>query len=172
MSAFYQIRSDVRRVQTRVKRASSPTRHKFTQNLMGGRVRLVRNRSINVSRELVMEHLDELREKADAGILSVCLPDGRPVDLHDPDFAPVGPERVAPPLPNPPLDSVANDTPAGIDMPPQMDGMTASDAEGDAIADELAREILEETGGGVELNADESKSESAPTRSAKRRDRR
>lgn len=61
-----------------------------------------------------MRDLEDLKKKAKMGVLEVRTSDGRLVDLSTMTAAPA--PAVAP-LPNPPLDSAANDIPAGQATP-------------------------------------------------------
>jgi len=124
------VRSQVRRVATRTTRARSPSRHRFKQFLFGDpSYRLVRNGERQVTSVKVLANLNELIDKETAGLLSVHFIDGRRLNL---EFLKGGLVEVeAPglpaPLPNPPLDSAANDAPAGIPMTTFIDGTFPGD---------------------------------------------
>ncbi len=146
--------SQVRRVGTRTARATAPTKHRFKQYLFGDPShRLVRNRRIVLNTGKVLDNIDELITKEQQGILSVHHADGRRVDLQalkdmraDDVF---GAPRLASPPPNFPLDSIANDTPAGIPYQTFIDGTFDGDVSADrALASmraDKASELGEET---------------------------
>lgn len=147
----YRVVSMVRRVQTRTQRATSPGRHRFKQYLFQGTDsatrRLVRSRPIDISSADLEKNLEELRTKWRAGIIEVRTMDGRTLNLDD--FS-VGPERLAAPLPHPPLDSVNNDTPTGYSIPHYAGGVGQNDPAADrsaaALAEQKAKEAESATG--------------------------
>jgi hypothetical protein len=140
------IHSGVRKRHTRLKRMLAPTHAALVQHIGGFIVR--RNRPVRISADRVLPILDELQKAEREGRLELRTGDGRLVDLErlagslakgqvpidtDDDFetketATVNvdevaePPRVSPPLPQPPLDSAANDKPAGQHMPPYYEG--------------------------------------------------
>jgi hypothetical protein len=101
------IRNSVRSRSNRTLRAKQPMRAPLRQQLAGGKYRVLRGRPITLTEREVMEILPELVAKVDAGALEICMLDGRPIDVRTGEPL-VGP-RVSPPLPNPPMDSIAND---------------------------------------------------------------
>lgn len=128
---FLLVHSRVRRVDTRTVRARQPTRHRFKQYLFSDpSKRLTRKRPVGVSLEEVKQNLDDLLAKEAVGILSVHTSDGRRVNLQalkDSMAALLSPPRQGVPLPKPPLDSVARDTPAGEQIPTYVDGSFLGD---------------------------------------------
>lgn len=122
MSVKYAVHSTVRGRHNRTLRAQSPVHHTLTQHLAGGDYRLVRGRPVQLTEEKFQLLLPELREKAAAGILEVKTLDGRLVDLTTLETSTL-PAPV--PAPHPPLDSIANDKPAGNPMPQFPGGDTA-----------------------------------------------
>jgi len=137
------VRSQVRAVGNRTQRARNPTRHRFKQYLFADpSKRLVRKRPLRVSAELVRANLDELIEKERVGILSVHAPNGARIDLAALKAGRVVMSAVAPtpPMPNPPLDSAANDTPAGEAMPQYLDGTFVNDPAADDAVDAMKAE--------------------------------
>lgn len=133
---MYAIVSRVRSIQTRTQRAISPTRHRFTQYILGGTQRLIRRRSVQVPESRLLEHLDELKEKTRLGILEVQTLDGRTVNL---DTFEATPPHVPAPEPHPPLDSAANDEPAGIPLPTMPGGSWQGDPAAARAAMEAAQ---------------------------------
>lgn len=135
------IHSQVRRQATRLQRMRSPTRHRFTQRVLSDQRRLVRGRPLKITREQLLANLDELQEKNRLGILEVKTMDGRAVDLTSLEAAK---PKVAPPLPHPPLDSVANDKPSGYIAPQYIEGASQMDPAAKRTAERLAAEKKEE----------------------------
>lgn len=78
MSKTYYVVSAVRSVHTRLARAQAPERHRFKQFILGGTVRLVRNRPVPITEEMLEKHSEELRQKNVSGALIVRVgsPDG------------------------------------------------------------------------------------------------
>lgn len=142
---FYQVVSTVRKPTTRMLRAASPVHHRLKQYLFNGSKtptrRLVRNRAVVITEAELKLNLKELQDKCKAGILEVRTMSGRLVNLKDMSVAP---EKPVPPLPHPPLDSVANDVPAGVHEPMFMGGATIIDPAADQVAAELAERKREE----------------------------
>lgn len=146
------VRSQVRRVGTRTARATSSTRHRFKQYLFNDQShRLVRNGARTVLASKVLTHIDDLIKKEVAGMLTVHMLDGRKVNLQamragvlDIEAAP-----LPAPQPNPPLDSIANDTPSGNPMPQFIEGSfpgdpTAEDTLKRMLADKRSEQGVEE----------------------------
>lgn len=125
MATLYTIHSVVRGRGNRALRASMPVHHRFAQYIGKDQKRLIRSRPLVITEEMLMRDLQELKEKAKMGILEVKTGDGRVLDLET--MQPTGPVAVSPPLPNPPLDSAANDKPAGQNMPMFPGGLTQAD---------------------------------------------
>lgn len=141
------VRSQVRAPGNRTLRARQPTRHRFKQYLFADpSKRLVRKRPLRVSASAVRANLDELIEKEAAGILSVHAPNGARINLAALKAGQVVMAQLPPPapLPNKPLDSAANDTPAGEAMPQFLGGTFAGDPIAAQTAATLASEKQEE----------------------------
>lgn len=137
------VRSQVRAQSNRTQRARHPTRHRFKQYLFADpSKRLVRKRPLRVSAELVRANIDELIEKERIGILSVHAPNGARIDLAALKAGRVVMAAVAPTpaLPNPPLDSAANDTPAGENMQQYLGGTFVNDPAADAVLEDMTAE--------------------------------
>jgi hypothetical protein len=112
---FYQIRSAVRTLDTRVQRVTSPARHRFSYMLGGGLVRLTRKRPSTVSADVLQKLLPELKDKEQQGILVVTNAAGERLDLNS--LKVVSKPAPASPLPNIQPDSIANDKNEGIGKP-------------------------------------------------------
>jgi len=112
--AKYAIHSTVRGRHNRTLRAQAPAHHRLKQYVGQNQTRLVRSRPLTISEEELLRDLEELKKKSLMGILEVRTLDGRKMDLET--LAPL-PAAPSSPLPNPPLDSAAKDTPAGQPMP-------------------------------------------------------
>lgn len=137
------VKSQVRAQGDRTQRARHPTRHRFKQYLFADpSKRLVRKRPLRVSAELVRANLDELIAKEKVGILSVHAPNGQRIDLVALKAGRVVMAALpaTPPLPNPPLDSAANDTPAGENMQQYLGGTFVNDPAADEVVDEMTAE--------------------------------
>lgn len=130
LPAVLHVRSQVRRQATRTQRATAPTRHRFKQYLFGDPShRLIRNRNLSVQTSRALAGIDELIEKERLGLLTVHLPNGARVDLialKAAELKVYGLPLPAP-QPNPPLDSIANDDPAGNPMPQYIEGSFPGD---------------------------------------------
>lgn len=109
---LYHLMNTCRSVQTRVVRANNPT-HSGLKQFIGGTHRLIRQRPLVFSEELLLQHLDEIRKKHAIGMLEVRTPDGRLVDLETLE---PGPSEPTPLKPAPLQDSIANDEPWGERM--------------------------------------------------------
>lgn len=137
------VKSQVRAQDNRSQRAQHPTRHRFKQYLFADpSKRLVRKRPLRVAASDVRANLDELIEKERIGILSVHAPNGARIDLAALKAGRVVMSAVplAPPLPNPPLDSAANDTPAGENMQQYLGGTFINDPAADDVIEEMTAE--------------------------------
>lgn len=137
------VRSQVRAPGNRTLRARQPTRHRFKQYLFGNpALRLVRKRATRVRADDVRANLDELISKEAAGILSVHAPNGQRVNLQALKAGQVelGAIPAPAPLVNKPLDSAANDIPAGENMPQYVGGTFA----GDPIAADVGARLAAE----------------------------
>lgn len=114
MPTMYTIHSTVRGRHNRTQRAMSPTHLRFQQRIGAEQSRLLRGRPLHITEDKLLRDLEELKTKQRQGILEVRTADGRRFDLETLRPAPL----AAPtPLPNPPLDSAANDKPAGQPIP-------------------------------------------------------
>lgn len=134
------VRSQVRRQATRMQRARSATRHRFKQYIGGDpSLRLVRNRQITLPTERVLTLIDELITRQRDGMISVHMIDGRPVDLLElkAGVLSVGRVPLPAPQPNPPLDSIANDDPAGNPYPQYIEGSYPGDPEADKVLNRM-----------------------------------
>lgn len=109
---FYAIHSLVRRQKTKLTRTTAPKRHRFMLHIGGGdiKVRRGKHRPTVIREGLFMRHLRDIKEKADAGMIEVRTPTGQLVDLDTFEVAPLPPPK---PTPDPPVDTAADDKPAG-----------------------------------------------------------
>lgn len=80
MSLF--ICNTVRRQHTRRKRMATGFRHRFKQIICNGKIRLVRNRPVPLSEELLEKHLEELRGLQEAGVIEIRI-DGHNGPVYD-----------------------------------------------------------------------------------------
>lgn len=71
MSKTFWVKSTVRSVHTRLIRAQAPERARFKQYILGGSLRLIRNRPISISADLLKAHSKELEQKWKSGLLEV-----------------------------------------------------------------------------------------------------
>lgn len=78
MSKVFWVSSTVRSVHTRLTRALAPERARFKQYILGGSLRLVRNRPLVISEEQLKHFNKELEAKYKAGLIVVRedSPDG------------------------------------------------------------------------------------------------
>jgi hypothetical protein len=137
------IQSQVRRQATRTTRARSPSRHRFKQFLFGDpSYRLVRNGQRQVPATKVLAHVNELIEQEAMGLLSVHFIDGRRLNLEllKGGLLEVEGAPLPAPLPNPPLDSAANDSASGIPMTTFIDGSFP----GDPVAENTLQQMLKD----------------------------
>lgn len=137
------VRSQVRSLATRMLRARAPQKHRFKQYLFGNpSLRLVRKRAVRVTAAQVRAGLDELIAKEAAGLLSVHAPNGQRVDLRALKAGRVELAALPAPAPlvNKPLDSAANDPPAGEPMPKYLGGTF----HGDPVAGDVAARMAAE----------------------------
>lgn len=141
------VRSAVRATNNRTLRARQPTRHRFKQYLFADpSKRLVRKRPLKVPASDVRKNLDELIAKEAAGILSVHAPNGQRVDLKALKAGRVSlaPAPLPAPLPNKPLDSAANDVPAGENVQRYLGGTFTGDPIAQQVAADMAHQKQEE----------------------------
>lgn len=122
---LYKIHSLVRDVSTRLHRATSPTRHRFTMLLGGGLIRVTRKRPATVTKATVLRLQPELIAKEERGMLMLTDMVGRRVDITSLEVTGILPPEPA--APHPPLDTAATDNPYPIGEPKPMfrDGLTA-----------------------------------------------
>lgn len=119
-SEVYYVHNVTRGRHNRTLRAGAPKHHGLKQYLGGGTYRSTRGRPIVLTREGVGRHIEELRQKIDAGIFELRTGDGRIVDIRTGNVAPRG---ASPALPRPVLDSIANDKQnVGQQMPQYVGG--------------------------------------------------
>ncbi len=142
----FQIHSLVRSVETRHHRMLSPERHRFSMLLGAGLLRVIRKRPTTVTRGMIERLLPELMEKEKRGMLMVTTLQGQRVDLSTMQ-AVAGPPAT-PPMPEPPLDSAANDETfeAGVGeaMPQTLGGLPqTADVGLPAVVAERAEEVAE-----------------------------
>ena len=109
----YLVHNGSRHVGNRTLRALQPEHGGHKQYVCGNSFRLLRGRAVALTEPQLQEHLVELREKAARGLVYLTAADGSPVDI---DTLEVRAPVPASPLPNPPLDSAANDKNAGHKM--------------------------------------------------------
>lgn len=114
----------------RTLRAQQPKHHGLKQYLAGGKYRVIRGRPIVLTEEEVGRYYEEICLKVQAGIFELRTQDGRVVDVTT--GRPVHQQNATVPLPNPPLDSIANDKQnVGERMPQFIGGSTEMDETGD-----------------------------------------
>jgi hypothetical protein len=119
-----------RDVRTRVVRANNPT-HGGMRQFIGGTHRLIRGRPLIVSEDVMLRHIEEIKQKNSMGMLEVKTPDGRLVDLQTLEPAPAA---AIPPKPAPLQDSIANDDTWGMKMENVPAGIPQQDAEDTGFA--------------------------------------
>jgi hypothetical protein len=112
----------------RALRAASPE-HGGHKQYIGGEHRLVRGRPLVMSEAQIKKHLPELAAKKAQGLIDVKTPDGLSIDLRTGRVA--QPSTPSLPLPNPPLDSVQRDKPAGNYRPQIQGGLPETMGTGD-----------------------------------------
>lgn len=106
-SEVFRIHSMVRKVQTKNQRMKAATHHRFVQRFGGGAITVRRARPATVTRPLLERYMKEIQQAVEEGKVIVKTLTGGVVDLKT--FTVTEPSTVAKPLPNPPLDSAAND---------------------------------------------------------------
>jgi hypothetical protein len=135
------VHSLVRRRQTRMKRWTSPTRHRFTQRVLPEQRRLVRGRPLDISRQQLLDNLDDFQKKNELGFLEIRTKDGRLVNLVSLEMSKPKPP---PPKPHPPMDSVERDAPSGLPLPQYIGGRSVADPVAGRAAAKLVEEKKEE----------------------------
>lgn len=137
-----EVRSQVRKIGSRITRRQQPVRHRFKQYLFSDPTkRLLRTRGVRVTAEELVRNYEELLVKESCGILAVHTLDGRRLDLASLKdgilrMAGKASENTAP---QPPLDTIAADVPAGIPLSQFIDGTF----DGDPAAERVLAEIAE-----------------------------
>jgi hypothetical protein len=130
LAPVFFVHSATRSVNTRTTRAKAAGHPRLIQFLWGdASKRVVRGRPVRLTAKEVFDHIDELIAKEAAGSIVVLTADRRCLDLQAVkrgEFAAAEPGATAP-RPNPPLDSAANDKPAGELMPQYMGGTFSGD---------------------------------------------
>jgi len=107
----YFIHNTSRSRHNRTQRYAAASHRGMKQHLGGGEHRIVRARALALSEAQFMKHLEEIKGRVKAGLLEVRLADGSKLDVETLE---VTPNLPSPPLPNFPLDSIANDKNKGI----------------------------------------------------------
>lgn len=149
-SPMYAIHSMARSRFNRVERAQLPQRARMKQYVGDQQFRLVRNRPVIMSEEMVLANLEELKEKTAGHLIKVATLDGRDVDLSTMQAAPKPATEKKPEFP---LDSMANDKPWGIPMEPfggdldpnAMPHHVLPNGETPALLEEAEEPVQEET---------------------------
>lgn len=121
MATMYGVYNTVRGRQNRSQRAAAPIHHRLKQVVGVEQSRVVRGRPLIITEDRLLRDIDELKMKSRLGVLEVRTLDGRKFDLETLTAVSAGPSA---PLPNPPLDSISNDLPAGIPMATLPGGKT------------------------------------------------
>jgi len=111
----FAVHSMVRSRFNRTQRAQAPQHARFKQHVGSEQRRLLRNRPMLITEEVLKRDRDELLEMQKTGILEVRTLDGRLLDLETLQIGPAAPAEN--PRSSPVLDSVANDIPTGIPFP-------------------------------------------------------
>lgn len=143
----YQIHNMVRRVETRLQRATAARRHPLKLLIGGGILRIPRGRYQTVAERMVRQLLPELRQMEAQGMLKVTTATGQRVELQN--LKPVEELTAASPLPKTPLDSAKNDKTyehgVGQSMPTVEGGKASSqDVKRPEILDDEVPEGFEE----------------------------
>lgn len=142
---LYAIHSMARGRANRTARAAAPTHRGMVLWVGKQQSRIVRGRPLLWTKDQVLLNLDELKKLVSESKIEVKTTDGRRVDLNTLESSPTLPSA---PLPHPPLDSAANDSPHVGEHMPQMKGgipeMLASEAA--EVEAEAASESAEELG--------------------------
>lgn len=112
----YLVHSAVRKLSTRLKRVTAPTRHKFVQRLAGGTIIVRRVRPARITEEVLNKNLEELKQAVDEGRIEVRTMTGQVVDLNTLKASPLPATK---PLPDP---VKAEKPPPSINMPLYPEG--------------------------------------------------
>lgn len=138
------VESRVRSLHTRQQRHSQPGRVRHKQYLFTGSphmVRLVRGRPLKLRWEVLLEHIEEVKQKAALGVLCVRLLNRALLDL---DTLEVVSAPVPAPRPEFPIDSVARDTNQGVAYLQSPGGTAAGDPAARRTAERMAQLKAEE----------------------------
>lgn len=159
----YYVHSGVRKRHTRLKRMQAAQHPALVQHIGGLIVR--RSRPVRISETKLAEILPQLHAAHADGRLELRTADGRLVDLKT--LAPLSPPETSKPLPNPPLDSAANDKPAGAPMPAYYEGQGQDAAvTTPAIVAETVDDLTGSDEDGTQPDGDAAASDSVDTASA------
>lgn len=142
---LYYIHNTVRSRHNRTIRAQSPVHGGMRQHI-GGTYRLVRGRPLAFTADQMGTHREELMTKERLGLIEVRLADGRRVDLQTGEPMPLGAVPPVNSTPNFPLDSAANDKPAGEAMPQFPGDVPITDEDPNKVPDllkEAPSDVLE-----------------------------
>jgi hypothetical protein len=159
----FNIVNTARAQHTRQLRNSSPGKALMKQHV-GGELRVLRARPLQVSKETLVKHLEELKKKQKMGHLEVRSMDGRLVNLEDLTAGPAVPSVPAPQFA---LDSAKNDknTNVGEHLPQFPGGIpvgaVAASAEGAGIPGTLESELAQSEEGSSEEEPVEAEEELA-----------
>lgn len=132
--------SQVRKLTSRTLRRQQPVRHRFKQYLFADpSKRILRNRPVRITSEDLVKNFAELEAKEACGILAVHTLDGRRLNLASlrDGILSMSAKVSSEARPNPPLDSIVNDTPTGIPMSQFIDGTFDGDPAAERVLAEL-----------------------------------
>jgi hypothetical protein len=107
MEQIYHVHNVVRSNRTKQLRSTSIGPQRKTQKLAGGAIIVRCGRYTALSESALKAHLCLIKQACKEGKLEVRMPNGQLIDLDTFNALPLSPTS---PAPNPPLDSVANDT--------------------------------------------------------------
>jgi len=111
---------------TRLQRMKAAQHHSAVQKMAGGKFLVKPSRTLQITEANLLLHLAEFKQAVADGRLQVLTVVGRRVvDLTNLQPAPLTPTL---PLPNPPLDTAATDTPSGEKMRPYLTGKALDEA--------------------------------------------
>lgn len=117
---IFKVHSGVRKRHNKLLRKKTPGRADFVQRFIGGDIVVRRNRPATITESKLKAHLPEFERAYNEGRAEVRTPTGLLVDLKTLKTVETLPASAA--QPHPPLDSAANDKPAGEKMPIFKDG--------------------------------------------------
>lgn len=112
---IFKVHSGVRKRHTKQLRRQTPGRADFVQRFIGGEIVVRRNRPATITESKLKAHLPEFQRAFNEGRAEVRTPTGLLVDLSTLEVKETLPAPT--PVPHPPLDSAADDKPAGEKMP-------------------------------------------------------